>query len=294
MKEIRRIGGSEVRHLLAARAIVPSKALGQNFVTDPNTVDRIARLAKVGANDRVVEIGGGLGSLSFALLATGAQLTVVEIDRRLVEILRDLLPTSVRIVEADALHGDWRAILADDRSTLDLADPESVVLVANLPYNIATPLLLELLEHEPRIKRMLVMLQCEVGERMVASPGSREYGQVTVRLNYFANAKLVGRVSPEVFFPRPRVGSVLVEIQRRDRPAVEESVASYQEILTLVRAGFAVRRKMLRRSLAGLVSSEAFERAGIASSARAEELDIHSWGKLVACQRSIASSPLPN
>lgn len=292
MTEDRRLGSAEVRRLLDQHGIVASKGLGQNFVTDPNTVDRIARLAKVSARDRVVEIGGGLGSLSLALQSTGAQVTVVEIDARLVRILRDILPASVRVIEADALHGDWRFILADDRSVVGIDDPQAVVIVANLPYNIATPLLLELLEHQPMIKRMLIMVQSEVGERMAASPGGREYGQVSVRIDYFAEVKIVGRVSREVFFPRPHVESVLVEIVRRDLPAVDTSIASYEEIVTLVRAGFSVRRKMLRRSLAGLVDPRAFEHAGIASSARAEELDVQSWGKLVRCQRSIASSPL--
>ncbi len=281
-----RLGAIEVLRLLDSHDIVPSKSLGQNFVIDPNTVERIARLARVSEADRVVEIGPGLGSLSRALLQTGADLTLVEIDERLVSILVETLPAVVRIVHADALHCDWDEVLEHD--------PRDVVLVANLPYNIATPLVLNLLEREPRFSRMIVMVQREVGERLAASPGGRDYGQPSVRVAYFAKARVVGRVSPEVFYPRPRVESVLVELSRHRVPAVEESVSSYADMLLLIKAGFGTRRKMLRKSLSGLVGEAAFEAAGVAPTARAEELSIADWGKLAACRRSIENSHLPN
>ncbi|MCU1491042.1 MAG: rsmA [Acidimicrobiaceae bacterium] len=279
-----RLGRGEVRRLLETHGLHPVKALGQHFVTDPNTVERIARLAGVGPGDKVVEIGPGLGSLTLALAATGAEVTAVEIDQRLVEVLAEVLPHDVRVVHADALACDWNELLEGD----------GWVLVANLPYNVATPLVVNLLERVPQVSRMLVMVQKEAGERLAARPGGREYGGVSVRVSYFATARLVGQVAPEVFHPRPNVASSLVAIERRGAPAVPEDVASYEELNRLVRAGFSGRRKMLRRSLAGLVGEEAFVCAGVASSDRAEQLGVAEWGKLAGCRRLLSSEPTPS
>ncbi|MDA8291100.1 MAG: 16S rRNA (adenine(1518)-N(6)/adenine(1519)-N(6))-dimethyltransferase RsmA [Actinomycetota bacterium] len=277
MSGARRLGRAEVRRLLEEHGISPSKSLGQHFVADPNTVERIARLAGVGPGDRVVEVGPGLGSLTLALAATGASVLAVEVDRRLVPVLRSLVPGSVRVVEADARSVDWGALLGD---------APGWSLVANLPYNVATPLVLDVLARVPPVTRLLVMVQREVAERMAAVPGTKAYGAVSVRVAYFATARLAGLVSPEVFHPRPNVESALVSIERRDRPAVDPAVASFPEIDELVRAGFAGRRKMLRRSLAELVDAEVFERSGIPPTARAEELDVVAWGTLAGCRRS--------
>src|SRR5687767_5785745 len=157
------MGRKEVLDLLAANGLRPSRALGQNFVADANTVRRIARLAGVGAGDRVVEIGAGLGSLTLALAETGAAVTAVEIDRYLLPVLRSVVePVGVAVVEGDALRLDWAALLGDGSWTL----------VANLPYNVATPLVADLLDGVPQIARMLVMVQREVGERLAAAVGS--------------------------------------------------------------------------------------------------------------------------
>jgi 16S rRNA (adenine1518-N6/adenine1519-N6)-dimethyltransferase len=285
----RPLGRRELRALLDARNINPKKALGQNFVVDPNTVERIARLAGVATGDRVVEVGAGLGALTCALAGTGAQVTTVEIDHRLVAELGSLVPDTVRVVEADALCCDWDEILA----TGERPAP-GWVLVANLPYNVATPLVVGLLKDVPAIARMLVMVQAEVGARFAAPPGNRTYGAVTVRVAYFATARVVGRVPPAVFHPRPRVDSVLVAIDRRPQPAVPVDLASYAEIDALVRAGFGGRRKMLRRSLAGLVVPAAFDAAGVDARLRAEQLDVVAWGKLAACQKSIDRSRPPS
>ncbi len=180
---------------------------------------------------------------------------------------------------------DWSQVLA--------AAPRWV-LVANLPYNVATPLVLELLQHVPAIDRMLVMVQREAGERLVASPGSSNFGAVSVRVDYFATSTLAGRVPPGVFLPRPNVESVLVELVRRESPAVDPSVATYAEIDLLLRAGFGGRRKMLRRSLEGLVDATGFEAAGIDGRSRPEELGIEDWGKLVAWRRSISCGHPPS
>ena len=267
---------------MSQHGLRPSKALGQNFVVDPNTTERIARLARIGPGDQVVEIGAGLGSLTVALVETGARVTAVEVDRGIVPVLREMVePLGVSVVEADAMDCDWSALLSS---------APSWVLVANLPYNVATPLVLDLLRNVPAIGRMVVMVQREAGERLIATPGEPGFGAVSVRVAYFAKAALIGRVPVAVFLPRPKVESVLVEIERRDAPMVDASTASYEEIDLLLRAGFGGRRKMLRRSLAELVGESVFEAAGIDGRLRAEELDLEMWGKLVACRRSIISS----
>jgi 16S rRNA (adenine1518-N6/adenine1519-N6)-dimethyltransferase len=249
----------------------PSRALGQNFVVDPNTVRRIARLAGVGAGDHVVEIGAGLGSLTLALAETGAEVTAVEIDRHLVPVLREnVAGTGVTVVEGDAMRLDWPALLGEDEW----------LLVANLPYNVATPLVADLLDGVPAIRRMLVMVQKEVGERLAAGVGDDAYGAVSVKVAYWATAKVVGTVPPTVFVPKPNVDSALVAIERRPAPATD---APAGRLFELVRAGFGQRRKMLRRSLAGLVAPEVFEAAGVRPEARAEELDVLAWGRLAAC-----------
>ena len=261
----------QVLDLLSEHGLRPSRALGQNFVVDPNTVRRVARLAGVGTGDRVVEIGAGLGSLSLALAETGADVTAVEIDRHLLPVLRAVVePAGVRVVAGDARTLDWDRVLEP---------AEDWKLVANLPYNVATPLVLELLEHVPAIVRMLVMVQREVGERLAAHVGDEAYGAVSVKVAYRATASVVGRVPPTVFLPRPKVDSALVLVERRSSPAVE---ADEGRLFSLVRAGFAQRRKMLRRSLAGLVGEEAFAVAAVRPEARAEELDIDAWGRLAA------------
>ncbi len=273
------LSSADVRRLLDERGLRPSKARGQNFVIDPNTVRRIARLARVGPDDRVVEIGAGLGSLTLALAETGAAVTAVEVDRGLVTALRSVVePVGVTVVEGDALTLDWDALLG--------AGPW--VLVANLPYNVATPMVAELLDRVPAITRMLVMVQREVAQRLVAGAGDDAYGAVSVKVAYWARAGIVGSVPPTVFLPQPKVESSLVEIVRRDSPAVAGTVDTTR-LFRLVAAGFGQRRKMLRRSLASLVEPEAFAAAGVRPEARAEELDLDDWARLAAASPKSAS-----
>ncbi|HKA85939.1 MAG TPA: 16S rRNA (adenine(1518)-N(6)/adenine(1519)-N(6))-dimethyltransferase RsmA [Acidimicrobiales bacterium] len=265
----------QVRELLAEHGLSPSRALGQNFVADPNTVRRIASLAGVGPGDRVVEIGAGLGSLTVALAETGADVTAVELDRHLLPVLRSVVePLGVRVVEGDAMSLDWGRVLGGDAAG---AGQGRWSLVANLPYNVATPLLLDLLAHVPEIDRMLVLVQREVAERLAAPPGSKAYGIPSVKVAYWADADVVGRVPPTVFVPQPRVESALVRLRRRARPPVD---ADPERLFRLVEAGFGQRRKMLRRSLAPLVEPSAFERAGVRPEARAEELGLEDWARL--------------
>ena len=258
-----------VAELLERHGLAPGRALGQNFVVDPNTVRRIARLAQVGAGDGVVEIGAGLGSLTLALVETGADVTAIELDRHLLPVLREVVADhGVRVVAGDARDVDGEHVLASH---------ERWTLVANRPYNVATPLVLDLLDDVPPIERMLVMVQREVGERLAAGPGSGAYGIPSVKVSYWATAKVVGRVSADVFLPRPKVESALVQIVRRPEPATP---APADRLFALVQTGFGQRRKMLRRSLAGLVDAEAFDAARVDPAARPESLDVEAWGRL--------------
>jgi 16S rRNA (adenine1518-N6/adenine1519-N6)-dimethyltransferase len=262
----------EAADLLEAHGLRPSRALGQNFVVDPNTVRRIARLAGVGAGDHVVEIGAGLGSLTLALAETGAEVTAIEIDRHVLPVLGAVLDErapQVTVVEGDAMALDWAVTLA--------AAPRWV-LVANLPYNVATPLVLDVLDDVPAVERLLVMVQKEAGERLAAGVGDPAYGIPSVKVAYHATASIVGTVGPNVFLPRPKVESALVSIVRHpDGPAVD---ADPERLFALVRAGFGQRRKMLRRALAGLVDDAAFAAADVRPTARAEELDLDAWARL--------------
>jgi len=270
------LSGADIARLLSAHGLKPSRALGQNFVADPNTVRRIARLSGARPGSDVLEIGAGLGSLTLALAETGARVVAVETDRHLLPVLRSVVEDAgVEVVEGDALELDLAALLAE-------RSPGPWSLVANLPYNVATPLVLRTLVEAPAVAHLLVMVQREVGERMAASAGEDAYGAVSVRIAYFARAEVVGRVPASVFIPRPRVESVLVRLERRPEPAVDPSLVSYDRLNAVVRAGFGQRRKMLRRSLAGVVDPAAFERAGVRPDARAEELDVAAWGRLAA------------
>ncbi len=278
------LSGREVADLLAGHDLRPSRALGQHFVVDPNTVRRIARLAGLGPGDRVVEIGAGLGSLTLALCETGAQVVAVEIDRRLLVPLREVVePAGATVVHADALTLDWSALLGPATEADGIGPRGSWSLVANLPYNVATPLVADLLDKVPAIARMLVLVQREVGERLAAGVGDRAYGAVSVKVAYWARARLAGSVPPGVFLPQPAVASVLVSLERRPTPAVDPTEVTPEALFALVRAGFAQRRKMLRRALAGVAEAGDFAGAGVRPEARAEELDVVAWGRLAAC-----------
>ena len=265
---------AQVVGLLEANGLRPSRALGQNFVVDPNTVRRIARLAGVGPGDRVVEVGAGLGSLTLALAETGAEVTAIEVDRHLLGLLTELVaPAGVRVIGGDATELDWAGLLGDGPWHL----------VANLPYNVATPLVCDLLDGVPAIADLLVMVQREVGERLAASPGSGAYGAVSVKVRYWATASVVGKVPATVFVPRPNVESVLVRIVRHPGgPAPSPSVVDAPRLFEVVRAGFAHRRKMLRGALAGVVDPAAYAAAEVPETARAEELDVDAWGRLAS------------
>lgn len=247
------------------------RALGQNFVVDPNTVRRIARLANVDEHGRVLEIGAGLGSLTLALAEIAGSVTAVEVDDSLIPLLRENVAhlDNVKVVHADAMALDWPALLGEHRDW---------ALVANLPYNVATPLIADVLDDVPQVKRMLVMVQKEVGERLCATPSSDAYGALSVKVAFHASARIVGLVPASVFLPRPNVESALIEIVRHDQPV--DPTIDRERFFSLVRMGFAKRRKMLRGALAPRVEPHHFEAAGIAPTSRAEELDVHDWLRL--------------
>ena len=263
-----------ITELLGANDLAPRRDLGQNFVADPNTVRRIASLARVGPGDRVVEIGAGLGSLTLALADTGAGITAVEVDRGIVPVLRQVVAdrSNVEVVEGDAMHLPWDDVLP----RRDGSNVDDWVLVANLPYNVATPLVCDVLDFVPQVQRILVMVQREVAERFAAAPRTSAFGAVSVKIAYWGNARVVGAVPASVFVPRPNVESALVEIVRREPPATDPEL-----LFPLVKKAFGQRRKMLRKSLAGVVAADVFEAAGVAPTARPEELDVAAWCRLV-------------
>lgn len=266
----------DITTLLEEHSLSPRRAFGQNFVADPNTVRRIARLAGVGPGDHVVEIGGGLGSLTLALAETGARVTAIEIDHGIAPVLRSVTADleNVTVVEGDALTLDWAPLVAG--SSLD--GSSRVTVVANLPYNVATPLVADLLDTVPQIDRFVVMVQREVALRLAASAGSSDYGAISVKVAYWGTARILGDVPPTVFVPRPKVTSSIIEITRRAEPAVGD--VSPTELFTLVRRAFGQRRKMLRRSLADVVTPEQFAAAQVSPEARPEQLDVVAWGRL--------------
>ncbi len=272
---------TQLKALMDRFGVSPRRALGQHFVVDPNTVRRIARLSGAGPTDRVLEIGAGLGSLTLALAETGAAVRAVEVDGALAAALRVIVEeagaSTVEVVQADASRLDFDEVLAGSARWM---------LVANLPYNIATPLVLDLLREAEAISTMVVMVQREAGERLTAPPGSRARGIPSVLVQARATARLVAKVAPSVFWPRPKVESVVVRVERHqesERPRLGPEVEARFE--RLVRAGFGQRRKMLRRSLAGLVTPDGFAKAGVDPAARPEAVTLAQW---VALARAVS------
>ena len=261
--------GADIRALLDRHGLEARRSFGQNFVVDPNTVRRIATLAGVAPGDPIVEIGPGLGSLTLALLEQDASVTAVEMDAELVPILREIVAgRNVTIIEGDAQQVDWDAVLA--------AHP-AWKLVANLPYNVATPLILDLLRDVAAITEMLVMVQLEVAERLAATAPDPAIGIPSVLVAYHGRAEVVGRVPPTAFHPKPRVDSALIRIVRHEHPPVDTSL---DRLEPLVRVAYNQRRKMIRKSLSGLRTVEQIEAAGVDPQARPETLDLVAWGRL--------------
>ncbi len=276
------LGPAEIRDLAAALGVRPTKTLGQNFVHDPNTVRRIVRAADLAAEDVVVEVGPGLGSLTLALLPAAQRVYAVEIDPALAAGL-----PATAAAHAPAEAGKL-TVLARDALRLDAGDlpgPPPTALVANLPYNVAVPVVLHLLAALPTLRHGLVMVQKEVADRLTAAPGSRTYGVPSVKLAWYASARQAGRVPPSVFWPVPNVESGLVAFTRRPPPAG----ADREAVFAVVDAAFAQRRKTLRAALAGWAGGAAeAERllsvAGVDPGARGEALTVEQFAAVAAAR----------
>ncbi len=263
---------AEVNQILDRHGLAARRALGQNFVVDPAVVVDIARKAQVGAGDNVVEIGPGLGSLTLALHDTGAKVLAVEKDQSLVPVLEAVLHSrgvaDVEIVPADALEIDWAQLLGAR---------ESWTLVANLPYNVAVAIVMAVLQNAPMVRRLLIMVQLEVAQRLAAEPGGRTIGVPSIHLGWYATAEVVGVIAPEAFVPKPNVTSALVEIVRREPLS---TVITPEQMMKLVAEAYRHRRKMLRATLGQRITPDQFDRAGILPTSRPEELAVGDWVRL--------------
>ena len=277
------LGVADIRLLANRIGLRPTKALGQNFVHDANTIRRITRIADLAPGEVVLEVGPGLGSLTLGLLDAGARVVAVEVDPRLAAVL----PETIR-ERAPGLANDLTVIARDARRLDTPLDPPPTALVANLPYNVAVPVLLHLLELLPSIRHGLVLLQSEVAYRLAAPPGSRAYGGPSVKTAWYARAERAGAVPRSVFWPVPNVDSGLVRLVRTEPPPLPAGV-DRADVFAVIDAAFAQRRKMLRSALAawaGSVTAAEFVlvRAHVDPRARAETLDVAAFARLASAR----------
>ncbi|MGV0325642.1 16S rRNA (adenine(1518)-N(6)/adenine(1519)-N(6))-dimethyltransferase RsmA [Corynebacterium confusum] len=276
------LGPQEIRQLAQQLEVTPTKKWGQNFLLDPNTIRRIVAAAEVGPADRVIEVGPGLGSLTLGLVGQAAQVTAVEIDPR----LAGQLPKTV--AERDPAKAAKLAVVEKDALKITAGElGEPTALVANLPYNVAVPVLLHLLAAYPSIERVLVMVQLEVAQRLAAQPGSKIYGVPSVKASFYGKVRQAGTIGRNVFWPAPNIESGLVRIDcyrpsQAPWPVTEEARA---KLWPVVDAAFAQRRKTLRASLSGHFGSanaaeEALRAAGIDPRQRGEKLGVEDFARL--------------
>ncbi|GAB2610119.1 ribosomal RNA small subunit methyltransferase A [Paractinoplanes abujensis] len=270
------LGPAEIRELAARLGVAPTKKLGQNFLHDPNTIRRIVTAAGLVPADVALEVGPGLGSLTLGLVGAVRHVHAVEIDPRLAAALPETVTAAhLTVHNADALH-----VRGAD------FDPAPTMLVANLPYNVAVPVVLHLLAELPTLRGGLVMVQKEVADRLVAGPGSKVYGVPSVKLAWYAEARAAGKVPPAVFWPVPNVDSGLVAFTRRTPPGDIERAA----VFAVVDAAFAQRRKTLRAALAGWAggaarAEELLVAAGISPQARGESLTVDEFVAIAAAAK---------
>ena len=270
------LGPAEIRTLARRLGVTPTKKRGQNFLHDPNTIRRIVATAGLKPDDLVIEVGPGLGSLTLGLLPVARHVHAVEIDPALAGALAETAgePVNLTVHLADAM-------------TVTLLDPPPTALVANLPYNVAVPVVLHLLAAFPGIEHGLIMVQKEVADRLTAGPGSKIYGVPSVKLAWYAESRQAGRVPPAVFWPVPNVDSGLVAFSRREPPRPD---VPREKVFEVVDAAFAQRRKTLRAALAGWAGSPAeaerlLRKAGIDPRARGEQLDVAAYADLAGVSR---------
>lgn len=297
------LGPARIRELAAAAQVRPTKTLGQNFVIDAGTVRKIVRLAQVEPGQVVVEIGPGLGSLTTGLLAAGAQVTAVEIDPVLAGLLPHtivaqapgwkLAPAAGAAAVVQDHHGDTRltVVEADALNVTELPDPQPTMLVANLPYNVAVPVLLTFLERFPQLQSVLVMVQAEVADRLAAAPGSRVYGVPSVKAAWYAQATRVATIGRSVFWPVPNVDSALVRLTHHEPPATS---AARELVFAVVDTAFAQRRKTLRAALVGRWPGceSAILAAGLDPKIRGERLSVADFARL-AQHLNVDDAPQP-
>ncbi|MCX4644916.1 16S rRNA (adenine(1518)-N(6)/adenine(1519)-N(6))-dimethyltransferase RsmA [Streptomyces sp. NPDC058293] len=272
------LGPADIRELAAALGVRPTKQRGQNFVIDANTVRRIVRTAQVTPEDNVVEVGPGLGSLTLALLEAAAHVTAVEID----DVLAAALPATIE-ARLPQKKDAFALVHSDAMQVRELPGPAPTALVANLPYNVAVPVLLHMLDTFPSIERTLVMVQAEVADRLAAAPGSKVYGVPSVKANWYADVKRAGSIGRNVFWPAPNVDSGLVALVRRTEPVA--TTASKREVFAVVDAAFAQRRKTLRAALSGWAGSAAAAEAalvaaGVSPQARGEAITVEEFARI--------------
>jgi 16S rRNA (adenine1518-N6/adenine1519-N6)-dimethyltransferase len=275
------LGPAEIRALAGSLGLRPTKSLGQNFLHDPNTVRRIVRTAGLSTTDVVVEVGPGLGSLTLGLLAAAARVIAIEVD----PVLAAALPSTVR-GRLPERAGQLTVLTADALAVRGLPDPQPTALVANLPYNVAVPVLLHLLAELSTVHSGLVMVQAEVAERLAAPPGSKVYGVPSVKAAWYAEVRRAGPVPRTVFWPVPNVDSGLVTFRRRPAPALPAGVAR-ADVFAVVDAAFGQRRKTLRSALAGWAGSPAraeavLRAAGVDPGLRGEALDVAAFTRIAA------------
>lgn len=280
------LGAARVRELADGLGVRPTKQWGQNFVVDANTVRRIVRAGEVTADDVVVEVGPGLGSLTLALLEQARRVVAIEVDPRLAEALPETVATM-----APGRAADLEVVPADALRVTELPGPPPTALVANLPYNVSVPVVLHLLETFPSIERVLVMVQLEVAERLAAAPGSKTYGVPSVKAAWYGDVSLAGTVSRSIFWPVPNVDSGLVRLTRREPPASE---ASREEVFACIDAAFAQRRKTLRAALKGWAGSavaaeEALRAAGVDPQARGEQLSVEQFAAVASARTRVSA-----
>ncbi len=275
------LGAADIRRLAEELDVRPTKTLGQNFVIDGNTIRRIVAAAHVEPDETVLEVGPGLGSLTLGLLDAAAHVVAVEIDPKLAA----KLPDTARKFRPDA-DGRLDVVLADAMRVTELPREPSA-LVANLPYNVAVPVVLHLLEHFPSLRHGLVMVQDEVADRLAAVPGSKIYGVPSVKAAWYSQMRKAGVIGMNVFWPAPKIASGLVGFTRREPPATR---ATRQEVFAVIDAAFAQRRKTLRAALAGWAGSaaaaeEALRAADVDPRARGEVLDVEAFARIAEYKR---------
>lgn len=279
--QVELLGAVDIRELAAKLDVMPTKKLGQNFVTDPNTIRRIVAAAKLSGSETVVEIGPGLGSLTLGLLEVAKRVVAVEIDQKLASELEATVAKRAPGVDFTLVRGDAMKVTALHSGAGEAIAPDA--LVANLPYNISVPVLLHFLETFDTIQAGLVLVQAEVAHRLAAQPGSKIYGVPSVKLAWYAESALAGNVGRTIFWPVPNVDSALVYFAKRPTQLGDEALRL--AVFEAVDAAFAQRRKTLRQALADWAGSAAdAERilvaAGVDPKLRGEQLDIHDFVRI--------------